>query len=135
MSDRLKSVFASLRPLYHRHAERCVVLHDDPTRYVLGTHEVRDKDGYRTAFGGVEIRKAYVSAHLMPVYVHPDMLETLSPALERRRQGKSCFNFRTPDDRLLAELDALVVAGIARFEADGRLRRPPRSMVPAPRTL
>lgn len=121
----LAGVFEMLRPLFSRHADRLVVLQDAPDRYFLGTHEVRARDGYRTGFGGVEIRKSFVSVHLMPVYVHPDLLEGLSPELRRRMQGKSCFNFRKPDPRLFEELSGLVAAGLARFEADGRLRPPP----------
>ena len=48
-------------------------------------------------FGGVRSGKAYVSYHLMPVYSHPALLEAISPALRRRMQGKSCFNFKAPD--------------------------------------
>jgi hypothetical protein len=39
--------------------------------------------------------KSYVSFHLIPVYMFPDLLKGLSPALEKRMQGKSCFNFKT----------------------------------------
>ncbi len=58
-------------------------------------------------FGAVQVRKGAVSYHLMPVYTHPELLEGLSPQLRRRMQGKSCFNFSTPDAALFAELDAL----------------------------
>jgi len=121
MATDLNAIFNALRPLYQAHEERCVVVADEPGRYFLGTHEVRRKDGYRTGFGGTEIKKAYVSAHLMPVYVHPDMLAAISPALRKRMQGKSCFNFKVMDPPLFAELGALIAAGIARFDADGRL--------------
>lgn len=121
MSQDLTAIFKVLRPLFSAHAQTCVLLHDDPSRYYLGTHEVREKDGYRTGFGGVEIKKNYVSAHLMPVYVHPDLLENLSPELKKRMQGKSCFNFKKPDERLFAELDNLIKAGMKRFEEDGKL--------------
>ena len=30
---------------------------------------------------------------LMPVYVNPSLLETMSSALRKRMQGKACFNF------------------------------------------
>lgn len=114
-------IFEALRALYSAHSDKCVVIHDDATRYYLGTHEVRAKDGYRTGFGGAEIKKAYVSAHLMPVYIHPDMLKTLSPELRKRMQGKSCFNFKKHDADLFAELRDLIGAGVSRFELDGRL--------------
>ncbi|WMS44758.1 hypothetical protein RDV64_10405 [Acuticoccus sp. MNP-M23] len=121
MADDLTAVFQALRPLYSAHAARCVVTADEPGRYYLSVHKVREKDGYRMSVGGVEIKKAYVSAHLMPVYVHPEMLGGLSPALRKRMQGKSCFNFRTPDPGLFEELGQLVDAGIDRFAADGWL--------------
>jgi len=107
--------------MFAAHAASGVVVEDRAERYYLGTHEVRAKDGYRTGFGGVDIGKGYVAVHLIPVYVHPDMLEAISPALRRRMQGKSCFNFRTEDDALLAELNSLIDAGAERFRGDGRL--------------
>lgn len=121
MNQDLAAIFRSLRPLFSEHADTCVVLSDDPSRYYLGTYEVREKDGYRTGFGGVEIKKNYVSAHLMPIYVHPDMLENLSPQLRKRMQGKSCFNFKKTDQQLFEELHDLINAGISRFKEDGKL--------------
>ena len=120
MSD-FQAVFDRLRPLYAAHAAKCVVLKDAPDGYLLGSQEVRAKDGYRTWFGGVEIKKSYVSAHLMPVYMHPELLEGIDPGLRKRMQGKSCFNFKKPDDPALEAFAALVEAGAARFAADGRL--------------
>ena len=121
MSEELQTVFDRIRPMFARHEARCVVQSDEPGRYYLGTHEVRAKDGYRTAFGGVEIKKNYVSAHLMPVYAHPEMLDGASEALRKRMQGKSCFNFKRLDEDLLAEIERLIEAGAARFAADGRI--------------
>jgi hypothetical protein len=116
------AVFSAIRPLFAKHEAACVVLHDEPGRYYLGSHEVRAKDGYRTWFGGVEVKKTYVSAHLIPVYVHPDLLDAASAALRRRMQGKSCFNFKSVEAELITELGSLIDAGAARFKADGRLR-------------
>lgn len=96
-------------------------MRDEADRYYLGTHEVRARDGYRTGFGGTEIGKSYVSVHLIPVYVHPAMLDDISPRLRRRMQGKSCFNFREVDKVLFAELEALIDRGAEQFARDGRL--------------
>lgn len=121
MTAEFDAVFERLKGFFAAHEAKAVVLHDEPHRYYLGTHEVRAKDGYRTWLGGVEVKKAYVSAHLIPVYAHPDMLEALSPELRKRMQGKSCFNFKRIDETLLAEMQALVDRGVKQFEADGRL--------------
>ncbi len=121
MSGDFDTIFERIRSLFEAHESQCVLLVDEPGRYFLATHEVRARDGYRTHFGGVEVKKNYVSAHLMPVYAHPDLLDRISPALRKRMQGKSCFNFRAVDEELLAELGELVDRGAARFQADSRL--------------
>jgi hypothetical protein len=70
-------------------------------------------------FGSVVVRKNYVSFYLMPVYMYPDLLEEISPALKKHMQGKSCFNFKQVDEALLAELDKLVNRGFTRFQQEG----------------
>jgi hypothetical protein len=121
MASEFERIFERMRALFAEHAPKAVVLHDEPGKYYLGSHEVRAKDGYRTWLGGVEIKKAYVSAHLVPVHLHPDLLETVSPELKKRMQGKSCFNFKTLDEPLIEELGRLLDRGVERFRADGRL--------------
>jgi hypothetical protein len=67
----------------------------------------------------VQPRKSYVSYHLMPVYMFPDLLKDISPALRARMQGKGCFNFNSVDPALLKELGALTRTSFARFKKDG----------------
>jgi len=66
-------------------------------------------------FGAVRIGKNYVSYHLMPVYIFPDLLDHNSDRLKKRMQGKSCFNFSTYDEAMVEELAHLTTAGIERF--------------------
>ncbi|MGB6987375.1 MAG: hypothetical protein WBD74_15490 [Candidatus Aquilonibacter sp.] len=73
-------------------------------------------------FGGVQIRRAYVSFHLMPVYTNPELLGSVSDPLKKRMQGKSCFNFIRPERELLVELSALVDRGFALYERLGWVR-------------
>jgi hypothetical protein len=49
----------------------------------------------------------------------PDLLSDLSPALRRRMQGKSCFNFTSIDPVLMTELETLTAASFDRFRAEG----------------
>jgi hypothetical protein len=72
-------------------------------------------------FGGVRIGKKYVSYHLMPIYVFPDMLQEISPELKKRMQGKSCFNFTHIDEKLFEEIDKLTKRGYERFKQAGLL--------------
>ena len=88
---------------------------------LLGTPTARYPEGQQ--FGGVRLGKRYVSFYLMPVYMWPALLDGISPDLKRRMQGKSCFNFTSIDEPLLAELERLTAAGFARFEAEGFVGR------------
>ena len=69
-------------------------------------------------FGGVQVEKRY-SFHLMPVYLNPGLLDDVSPALRKRMQGKSCFNFTKVDPALFQELAALTKAGFEDLRAKG----------------
>jgi hypothetical protein len=60
-------------------------------------------------FGAVRQGKAYVSYHLLPLYSHPELAKTISPALKKRMQGKACFNFSAPDPILWKELAKLTM--------------------------
>jgi hypothetical protein len=124
MSDEFEALFDRIRPMFAAHADAAVPKCDKPGAYYLDTHEVRAKDGYRTVFGGVEIKKNYVSAHLFPVYTDPRLLEGISEPLRKRMQGKSCFNFKKMDEPLLAELNRLIDTGAELYKEQGRLSQP-----------
>jgi len=73
-------------------------------------------------FGSVRVGKAYVSLHLMPLYMSPVMNAAVSPALKRRMQGKSCFNFKSdPGPELIAELKILINLAIEQWAHKGWL--------------
>jgi hypothetical protein len=66
-----------------------------------------------------EIGKRYVSFHLFPVYMYPDLLGGMSDKLKRRMQGKSCFNFTEVDPELREELEGLTKRGYERLRSEG----------------
>jgi hypothetical protein len=68
-------------------------------------------------FAGVKRGKNYVSYYLMSVYSCPDLLQTMSPGLKKRMQGKACFNFTAVDQELLGELARLTEAGYHKFKS------------------
>jgi len=112
------AVFAGLKRLLQPFARRMTVKHDAPGIYYL---ESTAANRYREPvfFGAVKTGKRYVSFHLMPIYVFPDLAKNLSPELKKRRQGKSCFNFKAVDRVLFAELKALTARGFEQFERGG----------------
>ncbi|HSE30588.1 MAG TPA: hypothetical protein VLA93_03320 [Pyrinomonadaceae bacterium] len=108
------STFNQLKEILSTYAEKLIVIADSPDYYALETHHVM-KNKHRLYFGGVRRGKAYVSFHLMPVYACPEITEKISSDLKKRMQGKSCFNFSAPDEKLFNELRKLTKAGFARF--------------------
>jgi hypothetical protein len=106
--------FAELKSIFKPYAKKMDVAHDDDGSYLLNTrHLMMNKQPL--CFGGVRMGKNYVSYHLMPVYASPELLQSISPELKKRMQGKSCFNFRGVDKKLFAELKQLTKAGAAKF--------------------
>ena len=122
-NDAFEESFRRLRTVLRRHADNLVVTKDEPALYYLDTAHVM-KNKKPLYFGSVQIRKRYVSFHLMPVYVFPDLLEPVSPDLMKRMQGKSCFNFTAISDGHLAELERLTAAGFTRYRSENLLGTP-----------
>ena len=76
----LASVFSELKALMSPYAARLDVKTDSDTELYLDTRH-RQKNGRALFFGAVQVKKGFVSFHLMPVYVQPALLEGISPAL------------------------------------------------------
>lgn len=107
------AVFSALRQILERHKKYLVTKVDEPGNYALETQNPVFR-GRPLWVAAVQTRKNYVSFHLMPVYMFPDLLKDLSPALKKRMQGKACFNFATIDPTLFEELASLTEAGFGR---------------------
>ena len=112
------SSFNSLKSILKKYEKSLRVIADSNDNYCLnaGYDEKRKADIY---FGGVQIKKNYVSFHLMPVYVNPNLLQKLSPELKKRMQGKSCFNFKVIEKKLIAELSMLTKNGFEFYKKNG----------------
>lgn len=122
-NDAFDESFRRLRGILRRHAGRLVVTKDEPTLYYLNTAHIM-KNKKPLFFGSVQIRKRYVSFHLMPVYVFPDLLDPVSPDLLKRMQGKSCFNFNAIAAEHVRELERLTAAGFMRYNSEDLLGLP-----------
>ena len=112
-----EALAALLRP----YADRLDVVNDSAAAYYTQTKKPAYKKG-PLMFAAVRVGKAYVSYHLMPIYMNEPLKATISPALRKRMQGKACFNFKAvPEAAVLDELRALTEAGFRSFEAAGYL--------------
>lgn len=114
----LELVFGELRSIMAPYARQLDAKKDDPSELYLDTRHIQ-KNRKPLFFGAVQIKKTFVSFHLMPVYLNPELLDGISAALAGRMQGKSCFNFAEVDKPLFRELAALTRASYASFRAQG----------------
>jgi hypothetical protein len=108
------TTFSRLKAILKPYEPKLVLTTDTDKEYLLDVNYVM-KNKRRMFFAGVRKGKAYVSFHFMPVYAFAPLAEKMSPELKRRMQGKSCFNFSSPDEKLFKELAQLTKQGYAKF--------------------
>ena len=110
-----QAVFARLRGILEKYSATFAVGEDKPGHNRLqapvGPAALQAWGGKATSsimpVARVQIGKAYGSYHLMGVCGNPKLLDGCSRELRARMQGKSCFNFKKPDEELFRELKAL----------------------------
>jgi hypothetical protein len=109
-------IFATLKPILAKYEKRLSVKVDTPIEYTVLTQSPSpypQHKGQPMYFGSVRLGKAYVSFHLMPLYMCAPLTDAVPPALKKRMQGKTCFNFKTaPDAELIAALKKLTADGV-----------------------
>jgi hypothetical protein len=107
-------VFESLKSILKPYARNLAVKADAGDIFHLdGAYSEKWKK--ELFFGSAQVKKNYVSFHLMPVYMYPDLLKNISPELKKHMQGKSCFNFKKVEQTLFDELSHLAKQRFERF--------------------
>ena len=83
MEDNFQNTYDHLKSILKKFEKNLRVKVDSDDNYYLnaGYDEKRKADIY---FGAIQIKKNYVSYHLMPVYINPTLLKDISPELKKR---------------------------------------------------
>lgn len=113
-------IFERLKSILSPYQQTAVLTTQNAENYLLNT-KYSPQYKKELFLGGVQIKKNYVSYHLMPVYMYPDLLEDISTQLKKRMQGKSCFNFKHLDEALFQELEELTGRSVDRLRAENIL--------------
>jgi len=110
------ATFKALREILTPYASKeARVVHDKPGYYYLETtFSVMGRGP--VMFAAVRKGKGYVSYHLLPLYMNPTLQSKVSAELKRRKQGKACFNFAKPDEKLFAEVAEITRLGWEAFK-------------------
>ena len=109
------AAFEQLKGILTPYAKTMTVAKDTKEWYYLDSKHI-GPNKKPVCFAAVRKGKAYVSYYLMCAYCNPKLLAGMSPALKKRKQGKSCFNFTAPDAALFTELAQLTKAGADWFD-------------------
>ncbi len=104
----LEPVFGELRARMLRAAATMDTTTDAPGNLVLKAVWLEPGKTEGAWFGAVQLKKNYVSVHLMPIYSEPALRAKVPAELEKRMQGKSCFNFKKPEPELFDRLEELI---------------------------
>ena len=101
-----KEIFQTLKATLQLYESKLLLVHNEAENYYLHTPAIGEnkKDEF---FGAVQIKKSYVAFHLMPIYYHPHLLDSVSEDLKKCMQGKSCFNFKQVNEERFQELALL----------------------------
>ncbi|CAH0133249.1 hypothetical protein SRABI35_00101 [Stenotrophomonas lactitubi] len=120
MEGQSPNLFDALRDLLLPYRAELLVVHDEADHFYANCRNI---DAKRKAqfFGAVKASGRRHSFHFMPIYTFPELLAGISPALKKRMQGKSCFNFDAWDPALLHELQVLIELGVSRYRVAGKL--------------
>lgn len=110
MSDAFPEIFSTLRTLMLEAAPGMVVTQDTPTSFTLKTTWLEARTKEPAWFGWIAIKKSYVAYHIMPLYTLPALNDLVPASLEKRRQGKTCFNFKKADTELFDQISKLTKA-------------------------
>lgn len=121
-AENFQEVFIALSELFKPYVPYLDVVQDTDRDFYLNTYFLM-KNKQPLFFGAVNIKKNYVSFHIMPIYVNPDLLKGLSLELTKRKQGKSCFNFKKVDSILFSELAQLVEQGFLYYQQEGYINK------------
>jgi len=118
MNPQFDAIFARLRAILEPQASQLEVRVNTPEHYCLDI-PFSPKLRKRFPVAWVKASKAYVSFHFMPVYMFPELRETMSTKLRARMEGKSCFNFKVADEGLFTEREQFAKKGLAVARAAG----------------
>ena len=91
--------FKGLRVILKPYDKKLRVTKDKPGDYMSESKSLRYQ-GKPVMFAGITT-KSYVSFHLFPVYMFPNLLDGISPELKKRMQGKPAGISRRRRNRYL----------------------------------
>jgi hypothetical protein len=121
METDFEAAFNALKGVLVKHSKRLAVRTDTAAAYGVNSKTPSpfpQHKGQPMWFAEVRLGKAYVSYHLMPLYMNPTLQSVIPEGLKKRMQGKTCFNFKKRlEPELIKDLNQLTEAALADWAA------------------
>lgn len=116
--NELELTFVKLRSVMLAHAKGLDRVTDTDSHLYLNTRFIQSNKK-PLFFGAVQKKAKGVSFHLMPLYTHPTLLRSVTSALKKKMQGKSCFTLDAAEPTLIKDLSALTKASVEEYKKAG----------------
>ena len=126
-SEIRKSIFELLKTALAKQSPPMVVSKDKESVFELmgnkpvpyGSKKVIVPGMY---FSSVVTRKDIVSFYFFPLYFHEDEYRDIIPTLIKCLKGKTCFNFKKPEQINEKELNAMLRKGVQAWKKSGYMK-------------
>lgn len=115
-----RNVFRELKSIMASYSALMDCTENSSDSYNLFTRHIQG-NGKALYFGGIKINKNFVSYHLMPIYVFPELTLSMDPELKKHLKGKSCFNFKILKASELMQLKTLTELCFNKYKSEGYL--------------
>ncbi len=73
-------------------------------------------------FSSFVVRKDMISFYLFAIYGKPELYQSLAPVAMKCLKGKTCFNFKKPEQVIKKEIDALLKKGMEVWKQQGYMQ-------------
>lgn len=115
---RLTTVFERLKAIMASYAGNLVIRSDSATLFEIDTRRLQP-NGKSMPFGAIRIRREYVSYHLTPILVSPQLLAEVSKYLRSHIRDEATFAFTRIDESLFREVAAVTKMAYESFKQRG----------------
>jgi len=122
-----QQIFDSIKSVLQKQSPPMVVSKDKEGVYELMGNKPVPYGSKKTIipgmyFSSVVARNDMVSFYFFPIYVHQKEFLDIIPTMAKCLKGKSCFNFKKPEQVNTKELSAMLKKGVAAWKKQGYMK-------------
>ena len=124
IAEARKNIFDTLKAVLEKNSPPMVVSKDKEGVFELMGNKPVPYGSKKTMvpgmyFSSAVARKDIVSFYFFPLYYHEKDFAKVIPSMIKCLKGKTCFNFKKPEEINAKELDALLKKGVQAWKKNG----------------